>query len=128
MDRIHAQLEKMNIPHICHYSGIGSFDLGAASVECTECRIDRGEISLADIVTGRVDPMNRELAWETHTKKYKEEQGLREKGLLPKHIVFPVKKTDGSIRLRYDCLYGAGASADVDDTRICFSCKESVDS
>jgi len=128
MDRIHGQLEKMGIAHICHYSGIGAFDLAAASIECTECRISRGEISLADIVTGRVDPLDRKLAWDTYTKEREEDQRLRKEGLLPKHVIFPVKQNDGVTRLRYDCLYGSGASANVDDSRICFSCKESVDS
>ena len=127
IDEIHAQLAKMKIPHLCHYSFGGGFDLTRESIVCTECRIQRGEFSLADIVLGRADPMDERAAWDKAIKEEAEDKQLRKNGKLPKHAIYNVRKDNGEMYARYTCFNGNRASGPVKDDRICFSCKESVD-
>jgi hypothetical protein len=139
MDEIHYQLEKAKIPHICHYreaNSIGAFDLSAASTICTECRINRGEFTIADIILGRIDPLDRKKAYDEDYRKYHEDRELRRSGKLPKHVVYTAyltwdRETNKDLihpvpYERYDCKMEHGSSSSSAD-RICRFCKESID-
>lgn len=125
IEEIHYQLRKMGIKHVCHYSLLGGFDLVREAVICTECRIANKEISLADVVMKRVDPLNEDYAWDEYRRKYEEERNLRVTGLLPKHALYMVGGDKGRYQ-RVECFLERG-SASVSDDRICLICKQSVD-
>jgi hypothetical protein len=110
------------------------FDLGAAATVCTECRIGRGEITLADIILGRIDPLDQDIAYADSYKRQNEDHDLRVEGRLPKHICVEViqthemgKKLDEPRPYeRVECKLKHGSGAATAD-RICSFCKGSID-
>lgn len=140
IEPVHYELEKLGIRHICHNglaNSIGCFDLGQASMVCTECRIWRGEITIADIVTGRVDPMNQRAATDVQYRREVEEHKLRDEGKLLKHVLETcyikydkdmkkLEQKDWTPYVRYNCLVERGSAA-VEPDRICCFCKGPID-
>ncbi len=51
----------------------------------------------------------------------------RKEGRRTWHDIKRVKKDDGTYYDRFECYKGSGASGPVTEDRMCFSCKESID-
>lgn len=129
IDALHAELEKAGIKHICHFreaNAIGHFDLKMASIVCTECRILNGEITLADVADGTINPLDEDLAYNRAVAYDKRVRKLREDGKLLWHVVYPVQTQNGTTYIRYQCK-DTYASAPAEDNRICFSCGRNID-
>jgi hypothetical protein len=137
IEPVHYELEKLGIKHICHNreaNSISMFDLGQASTVCTECRIWRGEITIADIVMGRVDPLSQKEACDKEYRREVEEHRLRDEGKLLKHVLETcfqthkdgVKLEKSTPYIRYTCRVERG-SAGVETDHLCTFCKGSID-